>query len=211
MHAPPVFILMLNIHWIDMRTFVLVVDLVHLILEELIVVAFLVIDQADDQQHCLHYYALDRTVVGRSVVAVLEVDAADAQSDQCCSGCEEVGDGEVVQRLEDQGGVEFAEEKAQAHEAGVDDPDDLEGKDSAECDQHFVNGEVGFIGLLPCLKLLLRTDGLEEVAEEDEIEGYLTEEEDEAEGLSHQILRALESVGQSQDHRTDFHQTHEGN
>lgn len=59
MHASPVLILMLNIHRIDMRALILVVHLVHLILEELIVIAFLIVDKADYQHKGLHDYALD--------------------------------------------------------------------------------------------------------------------------------------------------------
>lgn len=44
------------------------------------------------------------------MVAVLQVDAADAQGDQSCTSCQEVSDCEVVQGFEDQGSVEFTEE-----------------------------------------------------------------------------------------------------
>lgn len=101
---------MLNINRINVRAFILIVDLVHLILEELVIVAFLIIDEANDQENGLHDYALDGAVVGRGVVAVLQVDAADAQGDQSCTSCQEVSDREVVQGFEDQGSVEFTEE-----------------------------------------------------------------------------------------------------
>lgn len=100
MHASTVLILMLNINRINVRALVLIVDLVHLILEELVIVAFFIIDQANDQESGLHDYALNGAVVGRSAVAILQVDAADAKGDQSCTSCEEVSDCEVVQGLE---------------------------------------------------------------------------------------------------------------
>lgn len=96
MHASTVLVLMLNIDRIDVRALILVVDFVHLILEELVVVAFLIVDQANDQENGLHDYALDGTVVCGSAVAILQVDAADAQGHQGCTSCQEVSDGEVV-------------------------------------------------------------------------------------------------------------------
>lgn len=110
MHASTVLVLMLNINRIYVRALILIVDLVHLILEELVIIAFLIIDQTNDQENGLHDYALDGAVVGRSAIAILKVDAADAKGDQSCTSCEEVSDCEVVQGLEDQGSVEFTEE-----------------------------------------------------------------------------------------------------
>ena len=110
MHASTILVLVLNINRINVGAFILIVDFVHLILEELVIVAFLIIDQANDQENGLHDYALDGAVEGRSAVSVLQVDAADAQGHQGCTSCEEVGDCEVVQGFKDQGSVEFTEE-----------------------------------------------------------------------------------------------------
>lgn len=70
---------------------------------------------------------------------------------------------------------------------------------------------MSFIGFLPGLKLLLRPDCLKEIAEEDEIESYFTEEKDEAKSLSEEFLRTLKSVGKSHYHRANFNQTNKGN
>lgn len=48
-HAASILIMVFNVDWLYMRTFILIVDLVHLVLKELIIIPFLVVDYADQQ------------------------------------------------------------------------------------------------------------------------------------------------------------------
>jgi hypothetical protein len=58
-HAACVFRLFLYFDGFDVRAFVLIFDLVDLVLEELVVVALLVVDDAADEEERLEYDAFD--------------------------------------------------------------------------------------------------------------------------------------------------------
>lgn len=75
-------ILMLDINGVNMGMLVLVVDLINLVLKEFVIVAFLVVHDADYQQDSLYNDTLDGAEKGRSVVTILQKDASHAQSHQ---------------------------------------------------------------------------------------------------------------------------------
>lgn len=77
MHAAGILlILMLYIDGINVGMLILVVDFVDLVLEEFVIVAFLIIHDADDQQKSLYYDTLYGAEKCRGVIAVLQEDAA---------------------------------------------------------------------------------------------------------------------------------------
>lgn len=110
-----------------MWALVFVADFVHLVFKKLIVVTLLIVDYAADKQQYLQDDALERTIESARLVSTLTHDVPNTQKYQGYSARKKVCSCEVVEGLEDEGSVKFAEEEAEPHEPAIDDADTLKG------------------------------------------------------------------------------------
>ncbi len=114
MHAAYVFFLLFYFHGLNVRAFILIFNFIDLILKELVIISFFVVDDACDEKQSFKDNALYGWVEWTGFVTVRSDNVANAKEDQSESRCGEVSYCEEVEGFKNECCVEFSEEDSES-------------------------------------------------------------------------------------------------
>ena len=125
MHTPCIFNLLFNLYRLNMWTFILIFDFIHLIFKKFIVISLFVINYTSNKKKSFKYNTLNRWIKGTCLISFLSDDISNTEKDKCSSAGTKMSNSKEIERFEDECSIKFSKEESKSHQSWIDDPNDL--------------------------------------------------------------------------------------